>query len=215
MTKIYKNQVDTGRLQVSCFTNNRARPVEGATISLFRADESGNEVQIEELKTDSSGQMAEITLPTPPLDYSFTPKSPMPYAQYNLRVHAEGFEGLTIKDIQVLPDTLALQNCNLFFDEVAAQQTEMETITIDHHTLYYEYPPKQPEDAIKPLPPPTGFVVLDRVVVPETIVVHAGPPDAAAANFYVPFRDYINETQCQRKEETRRICPILTSPSSF
>ena len=38
----------------------------------------------------------------------------------------------------------------------------------------------------------TGEIVLSRVVVPETIIVHAGPPtDASAPNYYVPYRDYI------------------------
>ena len=191
MKRINANQTDMGRLQVWCSTNNRARPVAGAKVSVFQVDGSGAKKQIEELQTNPSGQMPEIELPAPPLEYSFTPGSPMPYAQYNLTIQADGFEKLVINDVQVLPDTLALQNCELNFGGLSAQQILTETITIDHHTLYYEYPPKQPEDAVKPLPPPTGFVVLDRVVVPETIVVHAGAPDAPAPNHYVPFRDYI------------------------
>ena len=191
MKRIFSNQVDVGRLQVSCSTDGRARPVEGAKISVFQRDADGEPTQIEEFSTDASGQMPEIELPAPPLEYSMIPKSPMPYAQYDLTVEAEGFETLSIKDVQVLPDAVALQNCPLFFSGLSAMQDEQETITIDHHTLYYEYPPKVPEDAVKPLPPPTGFVVLDRVVVPETIVVHAGAPDVAAANYFVPFRDYI------------------------
>jgi len=193
MKRIYANQVDAGRLQVSCSTNERARPVDGAEVAIFQRDADGNTQQIEELSTNISGQIAEITLPTPPLEYSMLPESPMPYAQYDISVTADGFAPLIIKDVQVLPDSLALQNCQLFFAGITAQQTLTESITIDHHTLYYEYPPKQPEDAVKPLPPPTGFVVLDRVVVPETIVVHDGPPDAPAANYYVPFRDYIKK----------------------
>ena len=190
MRTILANQVDKGRLQLATTQNNRARPVSGAKISIFRTDESGNQTQIEEIVTDSSGQTTEIELPAPPLDYSLVPESPMPYSQYNIRVTADGFAPLTINDIQVLPDSLALQSCPLMPDEIAAQQ-EAEAITIDHHTLYYEYPPKTPEEAVKPLPPPTGFVVLDRVVVPETIVIHDGLPDAKAPNYYLPFRDYI------------------------
>ncbi|MCL2376757.1 MAG: carboxypeptidase regulatory-like domain-containing protein [Defluviitaleaceae bacterium] len=190
MRRIHANQIDKGKLQFNTTQNNRARPVVGAKISLFQTDESGNERQIEEIVTDNSGQTTEIELPAPPLDYSLLPGSPMPYSQYNIVVNADGFAPLSVRDIQVLPSSLALQNCPLEPAEIFTQQ-EAETITIDHHTLYYEYPPKNPEDAVKPLPPPTGFVVLDRVVVPETIVVHDGPPDANAPNYYIPFRDYI------------------------
>jgi len=182
------NQIDKGLLQITATQNNRARPVHGAKITIFNTDQK----QIEEIITDDSGQTPQIQLPAPPLDYSLVPGSPMPYAQYNIHITADGFAPLAINDVQVLPDTLALQNCPLLPEEIAAQQPfEAEIITIDHHTLYYEYPPKTPEPAVKPLPPPTGFVVLDRVVVPETIVVHDGPPDSRAPNYYLPFRDYI------------------------
>ena len=189
MRPLFANQVDKGRLQLAATQNNRARPVTDAKISIF-STVSGNRTQIEEIVTDNSGQTAEIELPTPPLDYSLVPGSPMPYAQYDIRVTADGFAPLIINDIQILPDTLALQNCPLLPEEISIQQ-EAEAITIDHHTLYYEYPPKTPEEAVKPLPPPTGFVVLDRVVVPETIVVHDGLPDAKAPRYHLPFRDYI------------------------
>jgi len=194
MRPIQANQVDKGRLQFSATQNGRARPVSDAKIAIFRTDGNGGRTQIEQISTDNSGQTVEIELPTPPLDYSLVPGSPMPYAQYDIRVTADGFAPLAVNDVQVLPETLALQNCPLFSEEISMQQ-EAEAITIDHHTLYYEYPEKTPEDAVKPLPPPTGFVVLDRVVVPETIVVHDGPPDAKAPNYFIPFRDYIKKMQ--------------------
>lgn len=38
----------------------------------------------------------------------------------------------------------------------------------------------------------SGEIVLSRVVIPETVVVHTGPPtDASAKNYYVPYKDYI------------------------
>ena len=189
MRKINSQQADKGGLLIRCTTNSQARPLDGANISIFGTDDGGNEVKIEELQTDSSGRTEEITLGAPPVDYSLAPNSPRPYSLYNLRITADGFESLIIKDVQILPDSVALQNCELQSKLVFAQQQE--SILISPHTLYYEYPPKIPEDAVKPLPDPTGFVVLDKVVVPETIVVHDGPPDANAANYYVPFREYI------------------------
>lgn len=62
---------------------------------------------------------------------------------------------------------------------------------IPDHTLYGEYPPKVPEEEIKPVNEP-GEIVLSRVVVPEIIVVHDGiPSDSSAQNYYVNYRDYI------------------------
>ena len=64
-------------------------------------------------------------------------------------------------------------------------------IAIPPHTLYYEYPPKIAESEIKPVNE-SGEIVLSRVVVPETIVVHGGPPnDRNAPNYYVPYKEYI------------------------
>ena len=64
-------------------------------------------------------------------------------------------------------------------------------MVIPDHTLYGYYPPKIAEDEIKPVNE-SGEIVLSRVVVPETIVVHDGTPtDSTAPNYYVPYRDYI------------------------
>lgn len=64
-------------------------------------------------------------------------------------------------------------------------------LVIGAHTLWKLYPPKIAEPEIKDLAE-TGEIVLSRVVVPETIIVHAGPPtDSSAPNYYVPYRDYI------------------------
>lgn len=67
----------------------------------------------------------------------------------------------------------------------------IDTIVIDAHTLYGEYPPKIPESEIKTVEE-TGEIVLSRVVIPEYVVVHDGAPgDSTAANYYVRYRDYI------------------------
>ncbi|MDU7905161.1 MAG: spore cortex-lytic germination protein SleC, partial [Peptostreptococcaceae bacterium] len=51
---------------------------------------------------------------------------------------------------------------------------------------------KIPESDLKPLPPPTGFVVLDNPVVPEFVVVHDGMPENKnAPNYWIYFKDYI------------------------
>jgi hypothetical protein len=51
----------------------------------------------------------------------------------------------------------------------------------------------------KPLPPSKGFVVLPEPVVPEYVIVHAGKPaDSSAADYWIPYKDYIkNVASCE------------------
>ena len=188
MQKLNSQHADKGSLLVFCSINNRSVPIAGANISVLGTNNAGHEVLLGELRTNNSGRTEKLELWTPPEDYSLMPNSPMPYAQYHLQITADGFEPQIIRGTQVLPNSLAIQHCEL---QPAQAYVQPENITISHHTLYYQFPEKIPEDPVKPLPEATGFVVLDQVVVPETIVVHDGHPDAYAPLYYVPFRDYI------------------------
>jgi len=62
-----------------------------------------------------------------------------------------------------------------------------------------DFPPKIPEDEVKPLPESGGFVVLPEPVIPEFVIVHQGvPSDNSAQNVWVPFKDYIkNVASCE------------------
>ena len=57
---------------------------------------------------------------------------------------------------------------------------QMANINIPGHTLYETYPPKIAEAEIKPVTE-SGEIVLSRVVVPQTIVVHDGVPTPTGA----------------------------------
>ena len=59
--------------------------------------------------------------------------------------------------------------------EPTEEMQQTEDIVIPDHTLYGEYPPKIPEEEIKPMAE-TGEIVLSKVVIPEYVVVHDGPP---------------------------------------
>ena len=53
------------------------------------------------------------------------------------------------------------------------------------------------ESEIKPVIE-TGEIVLSRVVVPQTIVVHDGvPTNASAANYYVPYQGLYQKRSLQ------------------
>lgn len=187
--------MSTGKLRISVFNETMARPLPNTTVTIS-ASNNDNKV-IQEIITNNSGQSDIIELETPPLEYSLEPGSPMPYSEYTLTSQQQGFDPITIKNIQVLPDVIAEQN--VFMKKPEDVPAENLTFNIPPHTLYKEYPPKIPESAVKELPLPTGFVVLPDVVIPEFIVVHDGDPnDNNAPNYWIPYKDYIkNVLSCE------------------
>lgn len=177
----------TGRLQINVTANIGLIPIQNASINISFTGEPDS--TIENLTTNSSGQTDIIDLKTPPLQYSLTPNSPMPYSEYTVSVTAPGYEPVIVSGVEVLPDVTAVQNIRMTPTETATGPEE--TLVIPDHTLYGEYPPKIPEDEIKPMDE-TGEIVLSRVVVPEYVVVHDGVPnDSSAPNYYVRYKDYI------------------------
>ena len=176
-----------GRLQVNVTANVGLIPIDNASITISFTGEPDSTV--ETLRTDSSGQTDTVDLKTPPLQYSLTPDSPMPYSEYTVSVTAPGYEPVIVSGVEVLPDVTAIQNIEMTPTEMT--QEDEEIISIPDHTLYGDYPPKIPEDEIKPMDE-SGEIVLSRVVIPEYVIVHDGvPSDSTAANYYVRYRDYI------------------------
>ena len=179
-----------GYLQVDVVSDANSFPVQDADIVIARTEEP-DEI-IEETRTNSSGQTENLPLDAPPLELSLSPEeTERPYAEYTIRITAPGFEPFVVSGTEVLADVTAIQGIRLrpLSNVPAGEQTE--TVTIPDHTLYGDYLPKIAESEIKPVIE-TGEIVLSRVVVPQTVVIHDGvPTNASAANYYVPYRDYI------------------------
>ncbi len=179
---------DKGKLQINITSEISALPIENASISISYTGIPDS--TLEQLTTDSSGQTETIDLDAPPLEYSLDPAiEEQPYSEYTLQINAEGFEPVSIAGAEILADVTAIQNVTL--RPVDTSLSSEPVFVIPAHTLYGEYPPKIPEDEIKPVNE-TGEIVLSRVVVPEYIVVHDGSPrDTTAKNYYVKYKDYI------------------------
>ena len=179
--------VDTGTLRIHLTNESNGTPVQGAKISISY---TGNPSQtIEEVSADDSGNSEELTLNAPPLEYSMEPSEDQPYAEYTIRVQAPGYRDITVSAINVLPGETAIQNVRMEAEDAPGDRIDM--VVIAAHTLYAEYPPKIPEDEIKPMNE-SGEIVLSRVVIPEYIVVHDGAPgDTTASDYYIRYRDYI------------------------
>ena len=190
-----KNQViASGRLQCTISDLNIGKPANNAVV---RITPRNDENIIDELITDSSGKTPVIDLPAPPVEFSQNPGEPKPYSEYDLYISMEGYKPITIEGTQILPNSTALQDVHL--EPLVRDIVQPQSINIAAHTLWGDYPPKIPEDSVKPLPDPTGFIVLPQPVIPEFVIVHEGPPTAPwARNVWVSFQDYIkNVASCE------------------
>lgn len=187
--RVYPTEVGTqslGRLQVHCVTQNML-PIEGARVSI--SSPSDPTVVIEELTTDISGLTPEIELPAPSIDYSLEPSEVQPYSEYNILATQPDYTPVNVTNMQILADVTSIQDATM--QSTAGPNAQGSLYVIPPHTLFGDFPPKIAEPEINPAAE-TGEIVLSRVVIPEFVVVHDGPPtDTSAANHYVRFRDYI------------------------
>ena len=140
-----ENQVDEGTLQIHLTNASTGIPVKGAKISISYT--GGPQQVLEEVDTDDSGNTEKITLDAPPLEYSMEPGENQPYAEYTIKVQATGYRDITVSAINILSGEDATQE--VVMEAQDAPGNPIDTIVIDAHTLYGEYPPKIPESEIK------------------------------------------------------------------
>ena len=185
----------TGTLQISVVSSLGLIPVENATVTITYTGDPG--IPLETLTTDSSGQTSTVTLSAPPIALSLDPDTEtQPYSEYNITVTAEGYEPVLVSGSELLPDRLSLQP--IVMNPLGNTDEEEKRVFIPVHTLFGDYPPKIPEEEIKPLAE-SGEIVLSRVVIPEYVIVHDGvPSDSSAPNYWVRYKDYIkNVASCE------------------
>lgn len=175
-----------GNLQINVTVEGQLIPIEDATVTIYST--SNPEEIIEQTTTNSSGQTSSIPLSAPNPEYSLEITDLQPYSEYNLRVEAPGYDPFSVSAMQILAGIKSLQNVAL---TPITRSRLPERVVIPPHTLFYDYPPKIPEPEVKPIED-DGAIVLSRVVIPEYIIVHDGPPaDSGANNYYIPYKDYI------------------------
>ncbi len=185
----------TGSIRISVVSSIGMVPVENASVTISYTGDPGSPLDV--LTTDSSGQTPVIQLPAPPLDLSLQPENEQqPYSEYNIEVTAEGYEPVLISGSEIFANELSLQPVRM--NPLAASEEDEKVVIIPAHTLFGDFPPKIPEEEIKPMAE-TGEIVLSRVVIPEYIIVHDGVPgDPTAPNYWVRYKDYIkNVASCE------------------
>ena len=186
------NLSNKGKLKIRVTTGENLFPLENARIQIANTGEPDRILY--ELTTDTGGVTDTIELDAPPLSYSLAPSDNQPYSEYNIKVSLDGYEERIITGIQILAGEFGIQYVRL--NKSDTDNEPYNPTVIAGHTLWEYYPPKIAEDAIKPINE-SGEIVLNRVVVPETIIVHDGvPTDSTATNFYVSYDDYIKNVAC-------------------
>lgn len=184
---------DTGNLNVIVTGTDSYSPLSSATIEIANTGEP-NRI-LESVNTDRNGQTGNIELSAPPREYSMEPTDNQPYSEYNVKISAPGYQEGLVSGVQIFSGENGLQSIVLQPSEQTSDYV-YNPIVIGGHTLWEYYPPKIAEPEIKPLSE-SGEIVLSRVVVPETIVVHDGVPgDSTATDYYVPYIDYIKNVAC-------------------
>lgn len=178
--------IDKGKMRINVYDRQQGTPLANARVSISY---TGNpETVINEVVTDSEGAVNLDELLTPPIEYSMEPGEKQPFSEYTIDVTANGYDEANISGIDVFSGETSIQD--VYMNENSYQDTE-NNIVIPVNTLYGNYPEKIPESEIKPVQQ-SGEIVLSRVVIPETIVVHDGvPTDSTAQNYYVRYKDYI------------------------
>ena len=163
----------TGTLQISVVSALRMTPIPGATVTVSYTGDPDS--PLETMTTDESGQTPTITLDAPPRELSLSPDiTAQPYSEYNIQVTAEGFEPVLVSGSEILAGEFSLQPIRM--NPLNVTEEEEKVVVIPAHTLFGEYPPKIPEEEIKPMNE-TGEIVLSRVVIPEYVIVHDGVPE--------------------------------------
>lgn len=180
--------MDNGSLNVYVVDDNTGIPLTDATVRI--ATDDAENTTLVESPTDSLGRLSEVELPAPPLEYSMEPGDNKPYSEYSIFVSAPGYEEVEVNGAEIFSGETAIQQISLL-PVSPSEPSGAELFVIPDHTLWGDYPPKIPESEIKTTGD-GGEIVLSRIVIPEYVVVHDGPPrDSRAKDYYVKYKDYI------------------------
>lgn len=178
-----------GLLTINVVNYEDFSPIENAKITIYYIQPDTNETVLlcKNLTTNQSGQIRKIGLYAPNEIYTQMPSNKRPYSRYKVVVSKQGYEEATISGIQVLASQESIQLIRL--NKIGKQKKPGTPTTIDigDNVLIGNYPPKEIEEEVDSAP-----YILERVVVPEYIVVHDGlPKDKSAPDYWIYFTDYI------------------------
>lgn len=101
-----------GTLTVYAYTSASRIPVEGATVTILQSLTPGAEV-IATAKTDRSGYITPIRIPSPAFTEGLTPNNGTPFAAVAITITHPDYETEEISGVQVFPNTVTVQSFRL------------------------------------------------------------------------------------------------------
>ncbi len=177
MIKIIK-----GYLLVNVYADDISQPILDASVKIIESSEI--------YKTDENGQTGNIALETYSKENSLKPGGENLYKSYSIEVSKTGMSNVVIKGINIFEEVIAVQN--VYMHATDEQGSLTKTFEIDPIVVESNYSSKY----VDPENSESNFV-LNKVIVPEYVIVHDGiPTDNTAPNLYVPYSDYIKNVAC-------------------
>ena len=173
----------TGFLQVMV-TTQTALPLENVKITVT---DSATQQVLEEktVYTDGSGRSPLIELETVEKEYSLNEDNTavLPYKNYDLTIEKEFFIRGQVLGVQIYEGQTTFQTIGLMPRPTDfGNEFERELVRGDVQKLFTTEPNLQQG---------RNDYILQRVVIPESVTVHLGRPDASRQNVTVPFRTYL------------------------
>ena len=183
-------QSTSGLLKLHCFIGNSYIPLSNCKVVIIESNRTfDNLTKVFKGYSNESGIIDNIQLTTPSIILSYHPAT-LPYGIYNIGISKPGYNNLIIQGVQVFPKVTAIQHCRLT-KAVGSPKTEIINISehkmvtnsdskvqggikktdkyfCDQKTIYDLVNSNNQKNANKR--------VLNKVVVPTTIIVHAGSP---------------------------------------
>lgn len=172
-----------GYLIINVYGETIANPVKNANIRILK---NNNEVM--RTTTNEDGQTNTITLETVDESYTEEKQSKVkPYETYDIEVTAFGLTPTKLNGVQIFDNVTSFQD--IYLTSIDENQNQ-DVSTIDSNSLWENESQNQTDE--ETASNGISLFVLRQVVVPQTIVVHDGAPsNTNAANYTVPFTDYI------------------------
>lgn len=101
-----------GTLTVYAYTSNARIPVEGADVTILQSLEPGADI-LAQAKTDRSGYITPVRIPSPAFIQSQTPDGGPAFATVAVRIIHPDYEEEEISGVQVFPNTVTVQSFRL------------------------------------------------------------------------------------------------------
>ena len=173
----------TGFLQVMV-TTQTALPLENVKITVIDSA-SGQQLEEKTVYTDSSGNSPLIELETVDRQYTLDEDNTtvLPYKNYDLVMEKEFFIRGQITAAQIYDGQTTIQTIGLMPRPTDFGNEFESELNRGQVQKLFDVQPNLQEG--------TNEYILQRVVIPQTVTVHLGRPDARRQNVTVPFRTYL------------------------